>query len=86
MNKHTLQAVGSPGLHLAHSATHAIPRDRLIRLPEVEQITGCKKSTIYVLVKKGEFPRPINVTRRMAGWSEAAVLTWVQSRIQGAAQ
>lgn len=57
-------------------------RDRLIRLPEVESATGCKKSTIYKLLKDGSFPRPVRLSARMVAWSEAAVQRWVQGRIQ----
>lgn len=62
-----------------------IPRDRLLRLPAVEEVTGCKKSTIYTLMKEGKFPKSISITRRMSAWPETAVLQWVQDRInQGA--
>lgn len=60
-----------------------VPRDRLLRLPAVEAVTGCKKSTIYSLMKEGKFPKSIAVTRRMAAWPETAVLQWVQDRING---
>ncbi|URI11424.1 AlpA family transcriptional regulator [Aquincola tertiaricarbonis] len=62
-----------------------IPRDRLIRLPEVERVTGCKKSTIYLLMKRGEFPRCVQITPRMVAWPESAVLQFVQDRIAAAA-
>lgn len=75
-------AVAQLPVHLVASQNPVIPRDKLLRLPQVEEVTGCKKSTIYSLVRKGLFPKPINITRRMAGWSEAAVLTWVQARLQ----
>ncbi|WP_217901310.1 AlpA family transcriptional regulator [Rhodoferax sp. TH121] len=71
-------------MHIAASAAPVIPRDRILRLPDVERITGLKKSTIYALAKDKEsnFPRQIHIHRRLTGWSEAAVLTWVQSRLQ----
>ncbi len=56
-------------------------RDRLIRLPEVESATGCKKSTIYKMLKDGAFPRPVRLSSRMVAWSESAVQNWVQERI-----
>ena len=74
-------------MHLAHSAPPVpqsrlvIQRDRLLRLPDVEQASGCKKSTIYKLMKEGKFPKCINITSRMAAWPETAVLQWVQDRI-----
>ena len=62
------------------------PRDRLLRLPDVEAATGCKKSTIYKLMKEGKFPHCVRITARMAAWPESAVLQWVQARIAGEVQ
>jgi prophage regulatory protein len=69
-------------MQLVHTTPGAQPRDRLIRLPEVERASGLKKSTIYGLMRKGEFPRCIHVTRRLAAWPESAVLAWVNARIR----
>jgi prophage regulatory protein len=81
----TLQTV-----HTAPSAPAPrvlVPRDKLLRLPDVTALTGCSKSTIYALMKKGEFPKSISITSRMSAWSESSVLTWVQARInEGAVQ
>lgn len=61
-----------------------VRRDRLLRLPETEQATGLKKSTIYLLMKRGEFPRCVRVTPRWVAWPESRVLQWVQDRIRQA--
>lgn len=76
----------APALHLAHSTRPVVPRDRLLRLPDVENTTGLRKSSIYAMAKAGTFPKPINISRRMSAWSESAVLSWVQDRIQGVQQ
>lgn len=60
------------------------PRDRLIRLPEVEAICGIRKSTIYVMMKQGNFPQAVHVTPRHAAWPESAVYHWVQDQIKKA--
>lgn len=57
------------------------PRPRLIRLPDVEALTGCKKSTIYLLLREGRFPKPVRLSSRLVAWSEAAVLDWIQAQI-----
>jgi prophage regulatory protein len=71
-----------PSVHLAHSQKPVTPRDRLLRLPDVEAITGLKKSAIYKMQKEGGFPSCIRLTARASAWSEAAVLQWVQERIK----
>lgn len=88
MNAVTHSVVPRP-MHVAASAAPFIPRDRILRLPDVERLTGLKKSTIYALAKDKDsgFPRQIHIHRRLTGWSEAAVLTWVQARLaQGGVQ
>lgn len=70
-------------MHVVHSARPVVPRDRLLRLADVEAVAGCKKSTIYKLMKEGKFPRCVYVTSRTVAWPESAVLTWVQERISG---
>lgn len=70
-------------MQLVHQSKPVIPRDRLIRLPEVEGMTGCKKSTIYELMRAGKFPKSIRLSARMVAWPETAVLQWVQDRITG---
>jgi prophage regulatory protein len=73
-------------MQVVHQSRPVVPRDRLIRLPDVEGATGCKKSTIYELMKAGRFPKPVRLSARHVAWSEAAVLQWVQDRIAEAQQ
>lgn len=57
---------------------------QLIRLPEVESLTGCKKTTIYKLMKEGKFPQCIKITRRLAAWTEQSIQDWVDQQIKTA--
>jgi prophage regulatory protein len=57
------------------------PSDPILRLPEVERQTGLKKTYIYALVKKGEFPTPIKLGERASGWLSSEVCQWVQDRV-----
>lgn len=71
-------------MQLVHESRPQVRRDRLLRLPEVEQATGLKKSTVYLLMKRDEFPRCVQITPRCVAWPESAVLQWVQDRISAA--
>jgi prophage regulatory protein len=71
-------------MQLVHESRPQVRKDRLLRLPEVEQASGLKKSTVYLLMKRGEFPRCVQVTPRCVAWPESAVLQWVQDRISQA--
>ena len=73
-------------MQVVHQTTPAVPRDRLVRLPEVERLTGCKKSTVYELMRQGGFPRSVRLNSRTVAWPESAVLRWVQERIAASQQ
>jgi len=55
--------------------------DRLLRLKQVECLTGCRKSTLYRMMKQGRFPRSVEITPRLVAWSEADVQQWIEERI-----
>lgn len=54
--------------------------DKLLRLQDVMDITGCKRSKLYDLVARGEFPRPVKIGY-CVHWPESRVRAWVADRI-----
>ena len=57
------------------------PPTRFLRLPEVLERTGLSRSTIYVRLAAGCFPRPVALGGRAVGWIEAEVDEWIRERI-----
>ncbi len=57
--------------------------DRLLRLPEVERLTGLRRSAIYEQMRRGIFPRSVKTGRRTAAWPESAVQSWIADRMNG---
>lgn len=55
-------------------------QDRLLRRPEVEAMTGLSRSSIYLQMSRGTFPRPIYVTAHAVRWPLSAVRSWVEER------
>ena len=53
----------------------------ILRLPVVKQRTGLSRSTIYLRVSEGTFPRPVSLGGRSVGWLESEVQEWLQRRI-----
>jgi prophage regulatory protein len=49
---------------------------RIIRLPEVEKVTGRKRSAIYEDIASGLFPAPVPLGPRAVGWLENEILDW----------
>lgn len=56
--------------------------EKIIRRPEVEARIGLSRSTIYSMMDKGEFPRPIKLGRKAVGWLESDINDWLESRKQ----
>ena len=54
----------------------------ILRLPAVKTSTGLSRSTIYLRVSLGTFPRPVSLGGRAVGWVEAEVQEWLQRRIE----
>jgi prophage regulatory protein len=57
--------------------------DRLLRLPEVQRLTGLRRSAIYEQMQKGAFPKSVKASPRAATWSEVAVQAWISDRLSG---
>ena len=53
---------------------------KILRLPEVIARTGCSRSTVYRMIGKGEFVRPVQLSERNIGFHEKEVAQWIQSR------
>lgn len=54
----------------------------ILRLPDVRATTGLSRSTIYLRVAEGSFPKPVGLGGRAVGWLEAEVQDWLQRRIE----
>ena len=54
----------------------------MLRRPAVEKRTGLSRSTIYLMMSRGEFPKPVHLGARAVGWPEAAISEWLNSRKQ----
>lgn len=53
----------------------------ILRRPEVEARTGLSRSTIYLKVAQGSFPKPINLGPRAVGWLAAEVDAWIEQQV-----
>ena len=54
----------------------------ILRLPDVKATTGLSRSTIYMRVAEGTFPRPVGLGGRAVGWLEAEIQDWLRRRIE----
>ena len=57
--------------------------ERMVRQPEVLEVTGVSAATIWRWVNSGDFPAPVKLGGpggRSIGWRESEMMTWLESR------
>jgi prophage regulatory protein len=59
---------------------------RILRRKEVQARTGLSRSTIYLMMSKGTFPRPLPLGPRAVGWLESWIDAWIEQRVADACQ
>lgn len=52
----------------------------LLRRPQVESMTGLKRSSIYALMKCGQFPYPVKLSTRAVAWPSSVIQKWILER------
>lgn len=62
------------------------PEKTIIRLPQVKARTGLSRSTIYALIKGGQFKAPISLGARAVGWLASDVDEFIETRVQTSRQ
>jgi prophage regulatory protein len=53
---------------------------RILRLPQVLNVTGLAKTKIYELQSQGNFPMRVQITSHSVGWIEHEVQAWLAHR------
>ena len=64
---------------MAETMQRLVAEKHLRRLA-VESITGLSRSTIYDLMAKGQFPRPVRLTAKAVAWPESVIADWLAQR------
>ncbi|MNF63729.1 Prophage CP4-57 regulatory protein (AlpA) [compost metagenome] len=54
---------------------------KILRLKDVIDITGLSRSTLYLYIAEGRFPKPVSLGDRCVGWVESEVHDWILARI-----
>ncbi len=55
--------------------------NKIIRLPAVKEITGLSRSSIYLRMSLGTFPKNISLGGRAVGWLESEINQWLDQCI-----
>jgi prophage regulatory protein len=54
---------------------------RFLRRPEVEDVTGLPRSSIYEGMAAGTFPKPVLIGAKAVAWLEAEIIDWQKKRM-----
>jgi prophage regulatory protein len=54
----------------------------ILRLPQVKIRVGLSRSSIYLAISHGTFPKPVSLGARAVGWLESEVDAWLSQRVE----
>jgi prophage regulatory protein len=60
------------------------PQDSItiLRRKQVQARIGLSRSTIYLRVAEGTFPKPVSLGARAVGWLESDVDAWLRQQVE----
>lgn len=53
------------------------PTERLLRFPQVKDMTGLSRTTVWRMEKAGNFPKSRAISSRMTVWKESEINAWM---------
>ena len=65
---------------LGGGAMTTLPERRILRRREVSQLVSLSLATLYRMIARGEFPRPVRLSPRLTGWRSDEIDAWLDSR------
>jgi prophage regulatory protein len=55
---------------------------QILRLPQVKNQTGLSRSSIYLRISEGSFPKQVGLGGgRAVGWLESDIQNWIKQRL-----
>ena len=54
---------------------------KFLRFPAVIEMTSLNRATIYEMVGRGEFPKPVKIGARAIAWPECEIAEWAEARM-----
>ena len=52
----------------------------ILRMPQVLEQVNLSRATVYKMIGRSEFPKPIKIGQRSVGWLTQEVNSWLESR------
>jgi prophage regulatory protein len=57
---------------------------KFLRWPQVEARVALSRTTVWRLMREGDFPKPIPISRGRVAWVEEEISAWIASHIEAA--
>ena len=57
------------------------PYHKLLRRPQVEELTGLSRTAIYERMKSGTFPNSIALSPKTIRWVNGEIIKWIEEQI-----
>ncbi|GGI24121.1 AlpA family transcriptional regulator [Bradyrhizobium guangdongense] len=57
---------------------------RFLRLPQVMEATGMRRSAIYAGMEHGDFPKSFQIGTRAVAWAEDDIDAWKRAKLEAA--
>lgn len=54
--------------------------NKMMRILAVKEKTGLSRSTIYAMIKDGNFPKNFILNARAVGWLDSDIQNWIDSK------
>jgi prophage regulatory protein len=54
--------------------------EKLVRFPALQERVPFCRAQFYLLMKKGKFPKPLNIGGRAIAWRSSDIDAWIASR------
>ena len=58
-------------------------KEALLRLKDVQKLTGLSRSGLYAAVKNSSFPPPVKIGVRAVAWRLSDISSWIAKKGQG---
>ena len=62
------------------SESTSLQEPLLVRPRDVSRLVGLSRTTLWRMVGRQEFPRPVKIGQRAIGWRTVDVAAWISSR------
>lgn len=55
--------------------------NKIVRMKQAKDLTGLSRSSIYLKMNAGDFPKSMKLGERAMGWLLADIQAWIDSRV-----